>query len=122
MEIKNKREDLFTAETPPVVKSLTKALLLTSDYWKDTAGSKRSKEYDLSDYDYIMVSASDTSHEYAIGVLPTDFIKDKTPAHYIQFELAGSTYFSISYYKNGYWDFNINQMYNKTVNVYGIKV
>lgn len=122
MEVKNKREDLFTAETPPVVKSLTKTLLLTSDYWKDTAGSKRSKDYDLSDYDYIMVSASDTSHEYAIGVLPVDFIKDKTALHYLQFELAGSTYLSISYYKNDYWDFNVSQIYNKTVNVYGIKV
>ena len=122
MEVKNKREDLFTQNLPPKIKSLTKTLLLSSDYWKDTAGSKRSKDYDLSDYDYIMVSASDTSCEYAIGVLPTDFIKDKNPAHYIQFELAGSTYLSISYYKNGYWDFNVSQIYNKTVNVYGIKL
>ena len=122
MEVKNKREDLFTQNLPPKVKSLTKTLLLSSDYWKDTAGSKRSKEYDLAEYDYIMVSASDTSHEYAIGVLPADFIKNKTAAHYIQFELAGSTYLSISYYKNGYWDYSVNQIYNKTVNVYGIKV
>ena len=122
MEVKNKREDLFTQNLPPKVKSLTKTLLLSSDYWKDTAGSKRSKDYDLSDYDYIMVSASDTSHEYAIGVLPADFITDKTVVHNLQFELAGSTYLTISYYKNGYWEYHVNQIYNKTVNVYGIKV
>lgn len=122
MEVKNKREDLFTQNLPPKVKSLTKTLLLSSDDWKESAGSKRSKEYDLAEYDYIMVSASDTSHEYAIGILPTGFIKDKTVLHYLQFELVGSTYLNISYYKNGYWDFSVNQIYNKTVNVYGIKV
>mgnify|MGYP006932856754 CR=1 FL=1 len=122
MEVKNKREDLFTQNLPPKVKSLTKTLLLSSDYWKDTAGSKRSKEYDLAEYDYIMVSASDTSHEYAIGILPADFITDKTVVHNLQFELAGSTYLTISYYKNDYWEYHVNQIYNKTVNVYGIKV
>ena len=122
MEVKNKREDLFTQNLPPKVKSLTKTLLLSSDYWKDTAGSKRSKEYDLAEYDYIMVSASDTSDEIAIGILPADFIKDKTVFHKLKFELAGSTYLTISYYKNDYWEYHVNQIYNKTVNVYGIKV
>lgn len=123
MEVKNRREDLFTQNLPPTIKTPSKTLLLSSDYWKETAGSYRSKDYDLTEFDYILVSTQDMSHEYAIGILPTDFIKGKTAARYLQYTLLeGGTYFSISYYRQGYWDYNVNQIYNKTVNVYGIKL
>ena len=123
MEIKNKREDLFTQNLPPVVTKPFMDLLISIEADPESAVTQRKKFSGLqpNEYDLIMVCSETQSDLISTGVLPAAYLT--TTAHkYLVFPLSeGGTKFSISYYKNGYWQFSTNMIWNKGLRVYGIK-
>lgn len=123
MEIKNRREDLFTQYLPPEVTKPFMDLLISIEADPESAVTQRKKFDGLqpNEYDLIMVCSETQSDLISVGVLPAAYLTTAT-LKYLEFPLAaGGTKFSISYYKNGYWQFSTNQVWNKGLRVYGIK-
>lgn len=124
MEVKNRREDLYTEVTPPVVEKAKITQLVASDQWTESAGSLRLQDHNVLDYDLLLVSVGSDNSEQSVGVMPTYKLADVTKD--VEFVLvAGGTKLTVQksvVNKKVYWDYNVNQIYNKKVFVYGIKL
>lgn len=123
MEIKNKREDSYTSFLPPVISKPNMDLLISIEADPESAVTQRKKFSGLqpNEYDLILACSESQNDLTAIGILPGTYLSMAT-LNYLVFPLtAGGTKLSISYYKNGYWQFRTNQAWNKGLRVYGIK-
>ena len=123
MEVKNRREDLYTEVTPPVVEKAKITQLVASDQWKESAGRLRTQEPNVLDYDLLLVSIGSDFSEECIGVMPTYKLADVT--NDVEFVLVSSTKLTVRktvINKKLYWEYSVNQIYNKKVFVYGIKL
>lgn len=123
MEVKNRREDLYTEVTPPVVEKAKITQLVASDQWTESAGSLRLQDHDVLDYDLLLVSTGSDYGEACIGVMPTYKLADVTKD--VEFVLVSSTKLTVRktvINKKLYWEYSVNQIYNKKVFVYGIKL
>lgn len=123
MEIKNRREDLFTQYLPPEVTKPYMELLISIEADPESAVTQRKKFNGLqpNEYDLIMVCSETQSDLIATGILPAAYLSTTT-LNYLEYPLAaGGTKFSISYYRSGYWQFSTNMAWNKGIRVYGIK-
>lgn len=123
MEVKNRREDLYTEVTPPVVETAKITQLVASDQWTESAGRLRLQDHNVLDYDLLLVSVGSDNSEECIGIMPTHKLADVTKN--VQFVLFSSTKLTVQksvVNKKVYWDYTVNQIYNKKVFVYGIKL
>ena len=123
MEVKNRREDLYTEVTPPVVEKAKITQLVASEQWTESAGSLRLQDHNVLDYDLLLVSVGSDLHEQSIGVMPTYKLADVT--NDVEFVLVSSTKLTVRktvINKKLYWEYSVNQIYNKKVFVYGIKL
>lgn len=123
MEVKNRREDLYTEVTPPVVEKAKITQLVASDQWTESAGRLRTQDHNVLDYDLLLVSTGSDYGESCVGVMPTYKLADVTK--YVEFVFFSSTKLTVQksvVNKKVYWDYTVNQIYNKKVFVYGIKL
>lgn len=123
MEVKNRREDLYTEVTPPVVEKAKITQLVASDQWTESAGNLRTQDHNVLDYDLLLVSTGSDNGEKSVGVMPTYKLADAT--NDVEFVLVSSTKLTVRktvINKKEYWEYSVNQIYNKKVFVYGIKL
>ena len=123
MEIKNRREDTYTSFLPPVISKPHMDLLITIEADPESAVTQRKKFSGLqpNEYDLILVCSESYSDLTPKGVLPGTYLS-MTTLNYLEFPLSdGGAHLSISYYKNGYWQFSTNMIWNYGIRVYGIK-
>jgi hypothetical protein len=123
VEVKNRREDLYTEVTPPVVEKAKITQLVASDQWTKSADTLRTQDHNVLDYDLLLVSVGSDYSEECIGIMPTYKLADVTKN--VEFVLVSSTKLTVLQSvvnKKVYWNYSVNQIYNKKVFVYGIKL